>query len=873
MPTALSDPIAPAEPPIAAPRAGWRRWPKAILVLLAVLWLADAGISLLIQHTALKRRLTSRLEAAFGRPVDVGSYRFSLWSGPMLEANSVVVAEDSRFGEEYFLRAESLAVHIRWQSLLSGHVELGTLSLTRPSLNLVRGANGDWNLAEWLPRPAGSGTLSSGSTARAAASAIRFRRIDVSGGRINFKLEAEKLPFAFVDVNGTVENENVDRWRLDLFAIPSRAAVIVQQPGLLHLAGHFGGTSSRLRPASLEFDWDSASITDVLRLLRGRDYGLRGDFDLSIAARTEADSWSMEGKAALAKLHRWDLALRPDNPSVNILAKGQLDPQGSRLELTSARIEAPRSNLAILGALDWTPPGPNLRGTQLHVVSSGLSLGDVLAWARAFDANVSDKLAVAGSARVDLNLGGWPPHLETASLDLPRAELSGNRLPTPLRAGPLSLRYDAKGISLSPTPLVFGSSANSFRIDAAAKRDVSEFSMHIQGAASQVQDITSVAAELGWNLGRGWEIAGPVRCDLHWQAALRPWRSVVAGNIDWGSAAAGVSLHAPFLNLPVEQIRGRADLKPGATHVALTSAQAFGTRWSGTLDHDLGDGWRFALATDELSTTDLDRWLNPRWRESFLDRILPFFSSRSVLNASPPLVRARGKLAIDGFTFAPFTIRGLRTDLSLDGRRLEFSNLAAQFEGGDLAGSVEANLESPPVYTTSLEFSGVNLQTFSAAFPSLAGTFAGSASAKIVFHASGASRSDLLQSLECRGNGSVSQASVDAIDLTDSLESQTARPGTASFHNVSAEFMCARGSIEFQKLSLVGSGAAWEGAGTVDYSRNLDLRLRPVPTGSVGPRVERAPAPPADEYRISGPLNSPRIVRVAAPVHTAEAKR
>ena len=96
---------------------------------------------------------SGRLELAFGRPVEVASYNFTLLDGPTLRAQSVTFGEDPRFGHEYFLRAESLTVRLRWQGLLLGRLQLGTVSLEHPSLNLVRNSDGDWNLAEWLPRP------------------------------------------------------------------------------------------------------------------------------------------------------------------------------------------------------------------------------------------------------------------------------------------------------------------------------------------------------------------------------------------------------------------------------------------------------------------------------------------------------------------------------------------------------------------------------------------------------------------------------------------------------------------------------------------------------------------------------------------------
>ena len=788
----------------------------------------------------------------------------------------MTVAEDPRFGEEYFLRAEALTARIQWRSLLSGHLELGTLSLSRPSLNLVRTSEGDWNLAEWLPRPTSlpaSVPVPTGpqQAPKSLAAFLRLRRIEVDEGRVNFKRGDEKLPFAFSGIKGTLETESPGRWRIDLIATPSRAAAIVQQPGTLHLVGHVGGTSSRLRPAVLQVDWSQASITDVLRMVQGRDYGVRGNLDLSVAAQTEGDSWLLEGNAALAQLHRWDLTLRADNPAANIFAKGKLDSDGSRLELTDARIETPHSNARILGALDWAQPGP-ASGTELRVVSAGIGLSDVLAWARAFHPNIYDNIALNGFAQLELTLGGWPPRIEAGTFDLPRVEMIGTRLRAPVRAGPIAIRYDAKGITLAPVAVTFGTLADLFRVDGVAKPDASDFNVHVQGSALQARDVISAASQLGWNLARGWDIAGPMRCDLRWQGTRRPWHSEYAGIVEWGTAATGASLHAQFLNLPVEQIRGRAELKPAATHVTLSSAQAFGAHWSGTFDHDLADGWQFALAADALSASNVDRWLNPRWRQSFLDRMLPFLNSRAPVNASPEGVRARGRLAVEEFAIAPLALKRLRGDLSLDGRHWEFSNVEGQFQGGQLAGSLVADLEAAPKYEVALDFSGVDLHALVGQFPSLANVFAGSASAKLFFDARGANRSDLLASLECRGTARVSGASIEGISLPESARAGSTEPDPTAFPDASAAFTCGEGKVQFQDLLLRGAASDWEGVGSVDYSRNLDLRLRLASGGSDAPRMAKTASPADDEYRITGTLGSPQIQRIAAPVRTADTK-
>lgn len=907
IPELIAPAAAPSSPEKRAPL--WYGLLKWAAVIVACLWLANAGISLLIRHTTLKRHLTARLEAAFGRPVQVGKYGFSLWTGPQLEAYSVRVGEDPRFGNEYFLRADSIALRIRVSGLLLGHLELGTISLSHPSLNLVRNADGDWNLAEWLPRPQERGARGTGSNRPAAKPAApRVYKIEVDSGRINFKRGDEKLPFAFVDVNGTAETEGPGRWRLDLVAAPERAAAIVQDPGVLHLAGHLGGTSSRLRPALLRIDWSGASIQDVLRLTTENDLGVRGILDVSLVARTNGDAWTLTGDARASQLHRWDLPLRADNPSVVLAASGRLDPSGSRVELTSGKIEMAHSSASVTGALDWTHPGQEFAdlfaapltasnrnsrlrranaakdGTELHIVSNGISLSDVLAWARAFHPGISDDVALGGFATAEADLRGWPPRVLSARFALDRGGMVGTGMPS-VRLSSIAIRYDRReGMTLAPATVTIGRPANSFRVEGSAKLDGGPFFLRARGSTTDVRAVIGTAGKLGWNLARGWKIAGPARCDLRWERTRLEDHTNLVGSVQWGTASDGVSIGAPFLNRPVEGIRAAAELQPGSTRIVLTSARAFGTRWTGTLQHELSDGWKFSLSGNSLSAAELDRWLDPRWRQSFLDRMLPFLNSSAAATAAVETVRARGNISLDEFTLAPVAIHRLRGEIAIDGRRVELANASGQFDRGQVGGSLKATFDGPARYDAAIDFSDVDLKALSNQFPSLAGEFTGTGSAKMRFSMRGTTRSDLMNSLECRGTAVASGLSVAKIALSGP-ERDIAAPARLDdptvFPEASAAFSCGKGKIDFRDLALGGSDAAWNGGGSVDFARNLDLRLRLVPADTVQPRSAepgsrkvsiRAGAQEA-EYRIGGTLADPRIARLPLAVRASPSKR
>ena len=873
---AFVEPIARTEPQNsvpARPRA-WKRWPARLLVLLVALWVVGETVSLAIQHTRLRNILTSQIAAAMGRPVEVGSYAFSFWGGPVVEARSVTVGEDPRFGAEYFLRADSMAVRLNWRSLLRGRVEFGTLSLTRPSLNLVRNSSGDWNLTEWLPHPNASPAPRAYPGPVLPAMATRFRRIQVEGGRVNFKLGDEKLPFAFVGVSGIVETDRPGRWRINIQASPWRAAVVVQQAGTLRVSGEVGGTSSRLRPAAFNINWTDASLSDVLRLARGDDFGLRGSLAISIDARADdasADGWITDERVELRQLHRWDLAQRPDNPSLNVIAQLAWNPSMGYVDLDRATLEAPHSTARASGRIWWgrAPrrlfPGPFPPGVS---VSSVVDFGDLLAWARAFHPGIADNLLVRGLAQVSGVVAGVPPRLVNASISSDRVDLSGAALREPARLSRLQFRYKNGMVSILPVNLSWGPASapdGSFRLEAATKPYANALpEWHISGSTNQIRDLVAGADALGWNISRGWDVAGPGACDLRWQSGfgagfvasmLRP-----VGWVELGSPkklAAGAVLRAPFLNLPIEQINARVALKSGARQVKLTSAEAFGARWTGTFDRrDAAKPWHFSLSGDHVSSADLDRWLNPRWRESFLDRMLPFLNSRSAAAAGLENLRAAGRLAIDRFTLAPFFASRLQGNLELDGRHITLKDAVGQFYGGQLSGSLDANLRTVPSYHASLDFSRVDVSALTSATSNLSGLFAGLASGQLSFESSGAARSDLVANLACHGRADVLTPKLETISLSESLRDGELHRGSSQFESANAAFACSHRVINLQRLNFISVDAAIEASGTVGFDGDADLKLQRL-SGGV-PVAENA-------VHMTGTLAAPQIARLESP--------
>ena len=515
------------------------RW---VLVFALLVLAAKIGLSRALRTDAARRYLIAHLVASFGRPVEVARFDFSLLDGGQLEAHSVTVAEDPHFGNEYFLRAETLTAGLRWPALLSGRFEFGSLSLLRPSLNLARDADGHWNIERWLP-PASPGISPPGFVGPLAAprgvQAARLYRIQVDAGRINFKQIDDKSPFALLDVAGQVEQDSAGRWRLDLDARPMRAGVELQDIGTLHLRGTIAGTSARLQPAELSLSWREASLADALRLARQVDFGMRGQLSMDLNAKVgpaELDSpnppqssaaqWSISGVARLAGIHGWKLPGRDTDPAANVSLEAAWQLGEPRAKIRKLLVEMASSHVQATGDLDW---GHGFR-PQLHIESSRVGLSDILSWYQALHPDVAEDLRAQGTLGVDVTLGGWPIQLQQGELASLGGTLTGSSLPAPLQIGAMNAHVSNGGLDFAPTEVSFsyGTSRETPETDASIAvlpgtfllrgsifpesngviRWPLSWNLSIEGAIPRAQDWLVLSATLAQPLNTGWTAAG-----------------------------------------------------------------------------------------------------------------------------------------------------------------------------------------------------------------------------------------------------------------------------------------------------------------------------------------------------------------------------
>ena len=113
--------------------------------LLALTLLAALALRLLISPEQLRPLLTTQLEQSLNRKVTLGHVSLSLW--PLgLAVDKLSIADDPKIASTRpFATAESLTVQARLLPLLSGNVEINSLRLFNPTVELIKSPTGAWN--------------------------------------------------------------------------------------------------------------------------------------------------------------------------------------------------------------------------------------------------------------------------------------------------------------------------------------------------------------------------------------------------------------------------------------------------------------------------------------------------------------------------------------------------------------------------------------------------------------------------------------------------------------------------------------------------------------------------------------------------------
>ncbi len=172
----------------------------AIVIVGAVVFVATLNVNR--YHGAIQSELEQRLV----RKVTLGDMHLNLFP-PRFTVQNLAIADDSTFGtEKPFVQTQQLDVSVRLFPLLKGRVEINSLDLQRPSVELIKRQQGVWNFSSLgessvtnlpsSPQPAPSGPSES---AGGGGAQLSLAKLGIADGQIAITDLQSKSPRAVYD--------------------------------------------------------------------------------------------------------------------------------------------------------------------------------------------------------------------------------------------------------------------------------------------------------------------------------------------------------------------------------------------------------------------------------------------------------------------------------------------------------------------------------------------------------------------------------------------------------------------------------------------------------------------------------------------------
>jgi uncharacterized protein involved in outer membrane biogenesis len=482
--------------------------------IFAILVLGVVAAWLFFDVNRYRGLIQTQLEQQLGRTVTLG--KMSLGLLPLrFQVAEPVIAEDSRFGGQSFLRAENLAVQVNLLSLIRGAIKVNSVELRRPNVELVKNKEGVWNFSTLGPATAGptAPTPSTGGTGRGFALdklTILDGQIgltDLQQGRartiydhidLTLRDYAAGQPFSF-DLAAHIQGEGKQELRIQGSGGP------VPESNPANTPIHAKLSLSQVGLEGLK----KFLYTDVLAKSAGV---ISGDGQID----SQSGTLAAKGKLTLdrARLNNVDIGypIALDYDLATQIEQGLVT-------INNATLHLGQTPVSMDGSLNTAGATPTL---NLRIKSGDVSIAEIARLASAFGVAFAPGTNVAGRVSVDLVAKGSAsnPAL-TGSINGRDLKISGQSVPQPVEV-------NAVNLALSPTEIQSNEfNATSGKTTVAARFAVRQYTSKaptidagVRAPNATLPEIQSIAKAYGFTGLDQLNGAGALSLDLKAAGAL-----------------------------------------------------------------------------------------------------------------------------------------------------------------------------------------------------------------------------------------------------------------------------------------------------------------------------------------------------------------
>jgi hypothetical protein len=829
-----------------------RRVVATIIVLIALALLVPPFINV----NRYRARMASSLSGAVGRPVKIGEVEMRLIPQPGFVMANVEIGDDPGISNEPILRAEQVTADLRLASLWRGRLEIAKLSLKYPSLNLVQGSDGHWNLESLLWRA--SRTKAAPTGQKHAETRVRFPYIQADQGRVNFKFGLEKHVFAFTDADFALFSPEEDQWRMRLEARPVRTDTNISDTGTVKADINFQ-RAEMLRDTAVrgKISWQRGQLGMITKLINGRDGGWRGMLEMQAEVSGTPSELHFTTAASLQDFRRFDI-YTGDTLALSASCTGIASIPAAEVRGFHCQLPTSPGTIGVSGTINGRS-----RTYDVSIAAENVGNNSIVNLLRHSKKDVPSDLAATGSINLAANLK------KTAADDSTRNWAGkGSTTEMTLKSSILKEPVTLKPLSFDVTTPAMASVAAPVKTSAKAKKivvltipgqflSVSPFAVAMGGKTP-----TTVDARLTMQ-GYQMRLTGPAELEhvvgFARSAGVNVPKVRLRGDLVMDIALTGAwrGLAQPSVNGTAKITNGRAEVPGIAKEVLVTQsdvalvgnefqlrgmqAQIGDLKFTGSAtvprhcEADMPCGPGLDLQFEEVDAEKVNELLNPNLKKQPWYKLFGSSNEESLLTK----IYVVGRVTAKQVMFDKLVATRVYADFRLNHGDLLVSNLRGGVLGGTHDGQWHADFTgSTPVYTGSGTAAHINTAMLASLGKAAIGT--GSINAQYEFKMSGWNGSDFAKSAQGSATFDWSNPTIRAFALNGR--------GPAKVNDFNGKLVLKDGVLAFNESKMVTSNGIYFVTGTAEPEK-LALEFK---------------SDTAAGYKVTGSLRAPEVATTSA---------
>jgi AsmA protein len=723
-------------------------------------------------------RIQAELQNRLGRPATLGNISVSFLP-PRLIVKDVVIGEDPGFGAGPFAKAQELDVLVALLPLLRKDLQVKSLRLIHPDIELIKNQSGQWNYASLGQAPARTSAQPSkpqkpsGATPQPgaqanAAPALSLGHLEIANGRVRLIDRQDNIQNTYDNIDVTLDNF-APKKPFDVDAALHIAGGGDQRIEVKGTAGPMG-TGSAMIPFDGTVDLKQISLGDLQKVANiSALEGYNGVASGSLKAKTDKGVLQVQG------------SLKVDDPQIKTTKLGYPitldfklddDMNSGVIRIENGTLKLGSTPVSIAGSVNTKLTPAQL---DMRVTTEGASLSEIARLAAATGVAFNAGTNIKGTLNADIAARGAAnnPALN-GNLKADRIEISGGQIKQTVSVPELALTLTPTAISSSPfTAKTGGTQLNAqFALEEyTSKAPMVNASMQTNNA--NVGELLAMANAYGVSAVEGMSGSGTISLNL---TAVGPLKNASAMVFNGNGSLQNASLNTPALTKPLTV--KNAQMKFSQNSMTLDNVQASldGSNASGNVSvrNFAAPQVQFALNIDKLDLAAMQQIIAtpgaPVKTAAF--QLIPRAFAQKTTSEPSLITKAvgNGTISVGTLTYDQLVLNNVKSNVTLDHGVIRLAPLTSTLYGGQESGDIVLDTRvTPPAVTVTTKLQKVDANKLVSAVSSVKDTLYGLLAANTNASFRAASGTNFAQSLNGKLALDLSNGRIAKVDLLNQL--------------------------------------------------------------------------------------------------------